>query len=452
MRDVSPLHELKNCWQGGISRNQDGLAPVRRAGPPALRRQRMARWYLVLILLVGGQLLATVILAAGLNVSNTTTTDSLNPAVAVAADGTVHLAWEESNGFIYYRAYANGTWGSVQALVQGDSPALAVDGNGTVHLVWVDEDFNQSFNIFYMQKPATGDWSPPTNISKTTGASSAPDIAVTSGGAVHIVWVDSTPGQPTIYYSDLSTGGPISGSPTGIAPRIALDGAGKPHVVWEDTDTPSSILYTSRTPTGWSIPENLSGAGTSDAVAPQIAISGSTVYVLWSEGGAIRATQGSSQNWVAPQTISGSDTDAQLSALTIDGNGHVHAAWVDGTSRLRYARQPAGGAWELPITLLSGANGLVSVAASGDAGYTAHIAWAATATTLEIFYDTKPVATLLGDLNGDCNINVADIIMEASQLGAAVTDPAYNFDGDDTVGIGDVAQVAMRWRLTCPTP
>jgi hypothetical protein len=400
--------------------------------------------------LIGIGLLPAMALAAGLNVSNTPT-DSFNPAIAVAPDGTVHLVWEESDGFVYYRKFSGGAWSTIQTLNQGDSPALAVDGSGTLHLVWVDVDFSGNFEIFYMKKVAGGTWSPPINVSLTTGISSGPDIAVTPGGAVHIVWVDSTPGTPTIYYSDLSSGGPIPGA-TGSAPRVAVDAGGNPHLVWQMTGTPSSILYSSRSTSGWSIPEDLSGDNTNDAIAPQIVAAGNTLHVVWAEGGVIRATQGSSQNWTTPKTISGSDITAQVATLAIDGNGHLHAVWADGTTRLRYARQPAGGAWELPITLLNSPNSLGFVAAAGDAGTTAHITWDGASSTWDIFYDTRNVVTLLGDLNTDCHINVVDLMLEASQWGSPVGDPAYNLDGDGTVGADDLSQVAARWRLACPTP
>jgi len=416
---------------------------------PGLRLRHFVRGWVGVLILVGIGTLAKTILAAGLNISNTAA-DSLNPAIAVASNGTIHLVWEESDGFLHGSTYSGGTWSAPSSLgVLGDSPALAVDANGTVHLAWVDFDtIADNFEIRYMKKPANGNWTPPQNISHTSGTSSSPDIAVASDGTVHIVWTDNTPGTPTIYYSDLSSGGPIP-SATGTAPHIALDANGNPHVVWQDISTPTTILYTRRTATGWLLPEELSGNNTVNAAEPQIVVAGSAVHVVWTEGGRVRAVSGSSQNWGIPYTISGDDTNAQEVALTLDGKNHLHAVWVDGT-RLRYARRPSGGAWESPITLLNTGNPLGFPTVNGDANYTAHIAWAAAAGAWDVFYDTKVVATLLGDLNGDCQVDIRDVMLEAAQLGNALPNATYNFDGDNTVGIGDLTEMAARWRLTCP--
>ncbi len=416
-----------------------------------LKRPRL-RWRGVLTL-IGVGVVTTTVLAAGLNVSNTAA-DSLNPAIAIAPDGTIYLVWEEDNGYLHSSIYAGGAWSNASSLgVLGDSPALAVDANGTVHLAWVDFDsitVPNNFEIRYMKKPSNGSWTPPQNVSDTSGTSSAPDIAVAADGTVSIVWTDNTPGSPTIFYSDLSSGGSIPGA-SGTAPQIAVDANGTPHVVWQDTSVPSSVLYARRTAAGWSLPEDLTGAHTQDATTPQIAVVGDVVHVVWLENGQVRAVYGRSQSWSAPQTISGSDTNVQEVALAADGKGNLHVVWVDGT-RLRYARRPAGGGWEQPITLLNTANALGFPALSGDANYTAHLAWAAAAGTWDVFYDAKVVATLLGDLNEDCRVDVRDIMLEAAQLGNALPDPAYNFDGDNTVGSGDVAAVAARWRLNCPGP
>lgn len=391
-----------------------------------------------------------VVMAAAVetNVSNTTNA-AFAPAIVVLPGGVVQMVWEEDDGAIHASTYANGSWGASQSISFGDSPALAGDSSGAVYLAWVDL-LGSNFEILYSSRPSGGTWSVPINVSLTNGASAAPAIATDGSGNPHIVWIDTSSGTPTIYYSDLSVGGPIP-SGSGTAPDIAVDSSGARHVVWQDNGQPSVIAYTRNDGTGWSLPQQISDNTTSDARAPKIAVCNGMVYVVWAEGGRIRAAEGSGGNWTTPATISGTDTGAQPPTLQCDGLGNLHAAWINNQQALRYTHRRPAGAWESPITLDSDPPGLASAALAADGSGTAHVAWAEKKTAgWDAFVQSRAMPTLIGDLDASCTVDIRDIMNVVAHWNSAVTDSAFNFDGDDQIGAGDAAQVASRWRVSCP--
>ncbi len=63
------------------------------------------------------------------------------------------------------------------------------------------------------------------------------------------------------------------------------------------------------------------------------------------------------------------------------------------------------------------------------------------------------VQTLIGDLNGDCVVDITDIMMVASHWGAQAGqpgwDPAMDLDGNGVIDIADIMIVASHWGETC---
>jgi uncharacterized lipoprotein YddW (UPF0748 family) len=63
--------------------------------------------------------------------------------------------------------------------------------------------------------------------------------------------------------------------------------------------------------------------------------------------------------------------------------------------------------------------------------------------------------TIFGDLDCDCDVDVADIMLVASHWHSSVGDegydPAYDLDDDGDVDIVDIMQVAVHWGETCET-
>ncbi len=60
---------------------------------------------------------------------------------------------------------------------------------------------------------------------------------------------------------------------------------------------------------------------------------------------------------------------------------------------------------------------------------------------------------MFGDLNGDCDVNILDVVLVAlgwdTELGDPAYNPAYDVNNDDKINILDVVQVAERWGDVC---
>ena len=315
------------------------------------------------------------------NISNTPG-DSTAPAIAVAAAGARHVAWQEDNGQVYVARSDTGGWTS-GSLVTGDSPAMAAGSDGQPNLVYVADDGTGNLEIYHSQW-ATDGWSPPINISLTSGASAAPDIAVAADGTPHFVWTDATPGEPTLYHGTPSGAGPVYNA-RGTAPAIAMDSSDQVHLVWQEPDDRTGlgevyhIFMRSAAGQSWSFAERLSNSSDVDSRAPDIVIDPQgTVHVAWIEGGAVQVRSGQPANFSPAVTLSDVATGTPGVRLAADTAGNVFAAWTEGGTRVRAAvRWASTSAWETPQTVAEGLAGLGALALDAGPAGTAQLAWSA---------------------------------------------------------------------------
>jgi Neuraminidase (sialidase) len=76
---------------------------------------------------------------------------------------------------------------------------VTVVSSGNVHVVWQDETPG-NHDIYYKRSVNNGGtWGRNKRLTRNSGASSIPAIAVL-GGNVHLVWVDDTSGEYKIFY------------------------------------------------------------------------------------------------------------------------------------------------------------------------------------------------------------------------------------------------------------
>jgi Neuraminidase (sialidase) len=127
--------------------------------------------------------------------------------------------------------------------------------------------------------------------------SSTPQIAV-AGNSIYAVWQDERCGNADIYLnystdgganwqsSDIRLGSDVPGSAHSSAPQIAVSGADV-FVVWEDYRNGACDIYLNYSTDGgttWQRYDkrlNTDAAGTDDSQFPQIWIFGTNVYVVW---------------------------------------------------------------------------------------------------------------------------------------------------------------------------
>lgn len=249
---------------------------------------------------------------------STSTGPSVEPAIAIDAASTVHVAWEEYSGSdwdIVHRALniTAGTWNTIQVVStestgHSNFPAIAVDAAGILHVAWQDRTNYQGcgtdVDVFYKQREANGTWGSTVVVStESTQDSRVPSIAVEMAGTVHVAWVDGTnlggagPDIDVFYKMHNVTTGtwePVQVVSTGTSesytPGICVDQAGGLHVTWSE----SSKVYHAQLAAPPSAPQQLVATPARDRVAltwlpPAKAgstpVSGYAIYRAASAGG-----------------------------------------------------------------------------------------------------------------------------------------------------------------------
>jgi hypothetical protein len=275
------------------------------------------------------------------------------PAVAVGSTGSVHVAWTDytpGNPEIYYKKSGDGgaTWGPNKRLTwtSGDSfaPAIGIDSGGGVHILWYDSTPG-NYEIFYKRSPDGGaTWGSVQRLTSTTGDSRFPVMAIDPGDDIHIGWSDDTPGNPDIYYRRSTNGGSGWGAVQRLTwtagnsqtPALAAGSASDVHVAWID-DTPGN---------------------------PELHYRRST------DGGAA---------WDAVQRLSSTAGKSYSPALAMNSINAVYVFWEDdtpGNYELHYRRSPdAGATWNAAQRLTWTSGDSFSPAAAMTSGNNLHVVW-----------------------------------------------------------------------------
>jgi len=187
-------------------------------------------------------------------------------------------------------------------------------------------------------------------ISNNTGDSTNPNVAV-SGSNLYVVWEDTSSGNREILLirshdgSNFTSIQTLSNSPgESFDPRIAVSGSNV-YVVWEDTatDGSSEVKFAKSADNGatFGSVQNLSNQSR-DSTNPNIAVSGSNLYVVWS-GLSTNATADagpevmlarSADNGAtfgSVQNLSNNTGDSTNPNIAVSGS-NLHVVWEDDSS------------------------------------------------------------------------------------------------------------------------
>ncbi len=327
-----------------------------------------------------------------------TTGNNRGPAVAVTADGAIHVAWEGQDG-IYYRRLVNGQWTTTEQLsVGGQHPALMVDRlhPDSLYLVW-DEPFGDAQDVF-IRRWQKGTWGLPRNVSQTDGYSSQPTLAQHADGSLVMVWSDTTPGQPTLYRAT-STDGDVW---LNAAPLTEMVGA-EPHiVVLNDTEhlfwfyrpsfrEPRQLFWSTHTSGSWTAPTILSGpisAVSMDAVADERF---HLLWLVWNESGDVYVKSWNGSAWSDATALSHDGVDSV--AFTAPTSSAPAALWVENGKIRRALRR--GSAWNVQDWWLSSSSIADLTTTTYQDGV--YVAWAQQegATWNVWMYDWRPRGTFM---------------------------------------------------------
>lgn len=165
-------------------------------------------------------------------------------------------------------------------------------------------------------------FSPPKNISNTSGEANSQEIAVDAKGNINTVWVDQSPSTLTVFFSRSSDFGVTFSAPltisqsgsAGVSPTMSAGPEGNVYIAW---------------------------------IARLPGISFFSVFLS-------RSTDGGS-TFSAPLTISNAGADARLGQMAVDASGSISIVWVDngpGNYALFFSRSTdAGATFSTPLNL-----------------------------------------------------------------------------------------------------
>ena len=129
--------------------------------------------------------------------------------LSIDSSDTLHLVWQNNASgnleILYAKKLKAGSWSMPVNLSNssGDSwdAAMAIGADGTLHVAWFDYTPG-NWDIYYTMKPSGDTWSTPANISNNTGESRWPSLALDTVGTLHMVWADTSPGNWEILYAN----------------------------------------------------------------------------------------------------------------------------------------------------------------------------------------------------------------------------------------------------------
>lgn len=294
------------------------------------------------------------------------TASSFYPSVATSG-AVVHVVWQDDrdgNMEIYYKRSTDEglSWGNDTRLTNNvavsEHPSLTVTGS-VVHLVWSDSRTgNGNYEIFYNQSTDGGtSWGTDTALTSNSALSFYPSVAV-SGSIVHVAWEDNRDGNEEIYYkrstdeglswaidTRLTNATSISGNPT-----ISVLGSDV-HVVWRDQRDGNDELYYKNSEDGginWGTDIRLTN-DPAFSLYPSIALCGSVVHVVWSDGRDLneeiyyKSSTDAGVSWRTDVRLTNNTDVSEHPSVTVSGSA-LHVVWGDNRDanfEIYYKRNPA---------------------------------------------------------------------------------------------------------------
>jgi BNR repeat-like domain len=237
-------------------------------------------------------------------------------------------------------------------------PDIAVEKNGAIDIVWTDTTpAPKSPDIFFVRSVDSGKtWTQSVDISNTPGMSTEPVVATSDNDCIHVVWSDTSKGEQNqdIYYTSSSDGGKkwgenprlpavdISNTP-GVSsePSIAAAADGAIHVAWVDTTPGRShpdIFYAQHVHGTWSKALDISNS-LRVSTHPGIAYGKGKTFLCWSDNSRKENAPDiwcdvASKNgkFAKPINISSTPGVSSQPATAANENGRVGMVWSDTTT------------------------------------------------------------------------------------------------------------------------
>jgi hypothetical protein len=301
------------------------------------------------------------------------------PAVDLARDGTLYVAWEsraggESDVFFNRREPAAEEWSAPRRLDTDEAGAarslevrLVAGPERRVYTAWQDARHGRDDIYFNCSTDGGATWlandvridsSPPG-----ASTSSMTALAADATGRVYLAWEDLRHGERDIYFSrstdhgvswesDRRVDSDAAGTAVSYHPQIVAWDEGTVLVCWWDERDGYSDLYVRRSVDGgvsWTGPERRIDEGVpgkSPSHDARVSVAGDRLVVAWEEGrsgsGAsvvVRTSDDRGDRW-GPVVVYGTGTDAVPHARE---DGPAYLAWVSRDARKRIEKTSIGG-------------------------------------------------------------------------------------------------------------
>jgi hypothetical protein len=285
------------------------------------------------------------------------------PSLAYTSDGTAHAMWE-SGGLVFYASRSpGGTWTVPARVATGTAPMMVADSAGNLHAVLANE-FMGNYDIFYVRR-RNSIWSLPVNVSRTSGYSGQPVIAVAADQSLHAAWADTTPGYSTVYYGKWDgrfwISQPVPNA-RGQAPALASSPDGSLYLVWQDrasgvggTSGRYDVFLSEYAGGRWSLPINASDSPDSESLGAHVSTtSDGFAHLVWVEQDRqVTYCYGRGTHWSEPQPVQVVSGVARGPSIITAGNNFLHIAWDEGVT-IRATSAPASPPhWPSPSTVAS---------------------------------------------------------------------------------------------------
>ncbi len=337
--------------------------------------------------------------------------NSNSPEIA-AVGSNVYVAWADTRNSLlgtrfdmYCNASTDGgaTWLTQDVRVNAglpgllsDTPRLAVS-DAAVYVTWSDNRYSPNRDIRFNRSTDHGlTWQPlDARLDRiVSGESVDPQIA-SADSNVYVVWEDSRNGSfgwdiylnysndhgQTWQTSDIRLDTDAPGSAHSHDPQIVANGSSV-YVTWYDNRNGQQRVFVNYSTDGgatWQA-SDIPVSTASFAAVPQVAVSGSSVYVVWyGDGIWLNYSSDGGVTWQSsPIRIDSSSADTYLPKVAASGSS-VYVSWTDrrnGRNDLYFNRSSdGGGTWQTSDTQLAVVSKLFNQQRLASTGNSVYVTW-----------------------------------------------------------------------------
>jgi len=297
-------------------------------------------------------------------------------SIAVDSQGFAHIAYYAAQD-LKYATNASGAWLIDTADYAGDVgsyPSIALDGAGRAYISFY-ESLNTEGGRLKLATNRTGTWQS-TVIDDTGAAGQYTSLAVDAAGALHIAYYEATDKDKMLKYATNASGDwelqyVDKESDSGVNASLGLDSLGKAHIsyFWKGPDEFSGELhYATNAKGSWEIQviDGRTGyAGSYSALAVDRTGKAHVAY-YYATTSDLRYATNAAGAWVV-QEIDVVHSTGSYTSIAMDVSGNVHIGYYDSShSVLKYATDKSGvkSSFTLMSRILGSGRGAVTSSSS----------------------------------------------------------------------------------------